>query len=229
MTSLKVQLNIQIPAGPTVQSTRTVVVDKYESFNLSLPPNTDGDASAGIDRMPKASEGPINLLLVQSNIYPKGADAGDIKLTVGTTPIADKPLHEPLFLSGAQVISALGEIAQISFINTYKPTKPAEKDAAAQKETEAKAALDTAKTGEASAQQTLEQAEGAEAKAGAEEALKQATAKVAEAEEALKQATDGVTAAIAAVEKEIVEHTAQLSILIGREAAADSPAPPAEG
>ncbi|MGC1528291.1 MAG: hypothetical protein WA783_19755 [Phormidesmis sp.] len=229
MTNLKVQLSVQIPAGPTVQSTRTVAVDKYESFNLSLPPNMDGDSSAGIDRMPKSSEGPISLLMVQSSIYPTGGDAGEIKLTLGTTPIADKSLHEPLFLSGAQVISALGEIAQISFVNTYKPTKPAEKDAAAQKEAEAKAALESAKTEETSAQQRVEEADSAEAKAGAAEALTAATTKVTEAEEALKAATDEVTKAIAAVEKEIAEHTAQLSILIGREAPTEPPAPPTDG
>lgn len=224
MTNLKVQLSVQIPSGPTVQSTRTVAVDKYESFNLSLPPNMDGDSSAGIDRMPKASEGPISLLLVQSSIYPTGGEAGEIKLTLGATPIADKSLHEPLFLSGAQVISALGEIAQISFVNTYKPTEPAVKDAAAQKEAEAKTALETAKTEEESAKKNVEEAEGAEEKAGAEEALKTATEEVTKAEKALKEANDDVTKAVAAVEIEIAEHTAQLSILIGREAPAETPA-----
>ena len=228
MTNLKVQLSVQIPAGPTVQSTRTVAVDKYESFNLSLPPNMDGDSSAGVDRMPKASEGPISLLMVQSSIYPTGGDAGEIKITLGTTPIADKSLHEPLFLSGAQVISALGEIAQISFVNTYKPTEPAKKDEAVQKEDAAKVTLESAKTEEESAKQKVEEAEGAEEKAGAEEALKTAAEKVAEAEKALKEANDEVTKAIAAVEAEIAEHTAQLSILIGREAPAGTPAPPAE-
>ena len=218
MTNLKVQLSVQIPAGPTVQSTRTVAVDKYESFNLSLPPNMDGDSSAGIDRMPKSSEGPISLLMVQSSIYPTGGDAGEIKLTLGTTPIADKSLHEPLFLSGAQVISALGEIAQISFVNTYKPTKPAKKDAAAQKEAEAKVTLESAKTEEDVSEAKGRGGRRCGGKGWCGRSPKNGYEKVTEAEKALKEATDEVTKAIAAVEKEIAEHTAQLSILIGREA-----------
>ncbi|MEM9214097.1 MAG: hypothetical protein AAGD25_07085 [Cyanobacteria bacterium P01_F01_bin.150] len=233
MTTLKVQLSIQVPSGPTVQSTRTVEVDKYETFDLSIPPNSAGTAAAGIDRMPKPEEGPIKLLLIQSNIYPKGEGTGEIKLTVEATPILDKPLHEPLFLLGPEVIASLresnnddnnGEISKISFVNTYQPTEPDNKKQAEDKVIEVNNTLVEAKNvkkQKEEAVQALKDSQDVGAKATAEEELKAANAEVTTAEEELKAANAEVTKAIAAVEKEIADHTAQLSIFIGRDAPAD--------
>ena len=227
MTNLKVQLSVQIPSGPTLQSARTVEAASLEPFTLSIQPNKGGDASAGIDCMPKSSEGPIKLLMVQSNIYPVGEDA--IKMTVENTPITAKPLHEPLLLLGAEMIASLGEnIAKISFVNTYQLSKPTEKDIAVKNEAGAKEALEAAKTKETTAIQTVENAKGTEGEAGEKEALEVATTQLAEAEKALKAANDEAAKASVAVEKEIAEHTAQLSILIGREAPSKPPAPTAE-
>jgi hypothetical protein len=223
MTDLKVLLSVQVPNGSIFQSTRTVVVAAYEPFTLSIPPNKDGDASAGIDRMSKSSEGPVKLLLIQSNIYPVGEEAGEIKLTIDSTPITDKPLHEPVFYLGAEVIKAIGTIEEISFVNTYKlGTALKKKEEAEAEEIKAKEAFETAKEEEKTAKTAVEAAEGVAAKAEAEEKLKAATAKATKAEEALKAATAAVVKATADAvpEKEIADHTAQLSIVIGRDAPA---------
>jgi hypothetical protein len=222
MTDLKVQLSVQVPNGPIFQSTRTVAVNAYETFNVSIPPNEKGDAAAGVDRMATSEEGPVKLLLIQSNIYPVGKEAGEIILTIESTSITDKPLHEPVFHLGAKVIEAIGKIEKISFENTYKLENALKNEAdAVQKEVDAKDALKTKKDEEEAAKKAVEAATEAGAKAEAEEKLKKATAAVTEAEKALTAATTEVTKAIANLEQEKADHTAQLAIVIGR----DAPAP----
>jgi hypothetical protein len=239
MTDLKVQLSVQVPNGPIFQSTRTVVVAAYETFNVSIPPNEKGDAAAGIDRMSNPNgEGPVKLLLIQSNIYPVSKEAGEIKLKIETKDfsqdppvitavIEETPLYEPLVLMGTKVIEVIADgepIEKISFINTYKlGTALTKKEEAEAEEVKVKEALETAKEEEKAAKKVVEEATETGAKAEAEEKLKAATAKATKAEEALKAATAAVVKATADAvpEKEIADHTAQLSIVIGR----DAPAP----
>lgn len=227
MTDLKVQLSVQVPNGPTFQSSRTVAVTN-EIFNISIPPNKQGTAAAKVDSEPKPIEGLVKLLLIQSNIYPVGEEAGEIKLTIESTKITKIPLHEPVLYLGTKMIEAIGEIGAISFDNTYKlGTARDKRKKAEDDEKKAKAALEVAKAEEKAAKEALEKAQKTAEKAEAAEKLKAATDKVTKAEAEEKAATAAVTKATADAEpeKEIADHTAQLSIVIGREAPAEQETP----
>ncbi|MBD1848311.1 hypothetical protein H6F89_34185 [Cyanobacteria bacterium FACHB-63] len=197
------------------------------------------DAAAAVDSMAQTSEGPVKLLLIQSNIYPVGKEAGEIKLTIASTQtttastqtttdrLTDIPLHEPVLYLGTEMIKkVIGEIQKISFLNTYQLGKAKDKKTEAEtKEKEKKTALEKAKTEETKAKQAVENETDPGKKAAAQEALKNATAAVTKAEAEAKEATAELTKATADAdpEKEIADHTVQLSILIGRDASAVPP------
>jgi len=128
MTDVSVKLNVQVPGGPTIQSSRTVAVDTYEKIDVTLPPSkTAGKASEiTIPILKKEGSTEIKLLLVEASFYSgektiEGQDWAIQYKLVGTPGVVveGKNLVEPMILLGGEVIKALGSFDAITITSTY--------------------------------------------------------------------------------------------------------------
>jgi hypothetical protein len=123
MTDLNVRLSVQIPAGPTIQSSRTVTVGAHRKIDFSLPPGNGTQAGMEIKFLPDQSDaGKINLLLIQSSFYANEKEGGDLLFSIGDK-IQKKKLTEPLLLLGSEIIDVLAPPQTITFFNTYPSSK----------------------------------------------------------------------------------------------------------
>jgi hypothetical protein len=120
MTDVTVRLSVQVPGGPTIQSTRVVAVDAYEQIDVALPPKDSKDATVAIDVL--GVKGKVKLLLVQNSLA--GKDGGAITWSLGDA-VKDRNLTEPQLFLGSDAIDALGldGAKKITFKNTYPATE----------------------------------------------------------------------------------------------------------
>jgi hypothetical protein len=97
-----------VASGPTIKSSRTVVVDAYDKISVTVP---DGSSDLEVDIAPGAA-GTVKLLLVTSSTYGE-----DLTYKVNADA-ADHPLDEPHVLTGAGAVALLdAAAAKLTFAN----------------------------------------------------------------------------------------------------------------
>jgi hypothetical protein len=124
MTDVSVKLSVQVPGGPTIQSSRTVAVDTYEKIDVTLPPSKTAGKPSEITIPILKKEGltELKLLLIEASFYSDEKTIDEkkwaIQYKIGEEKTG-KNLVEPMILLGSEVIKALGNFDAITITSTY--------------------------------------------------------------------------------------------------------------
>ena len=91
-------LGADVASGPTVKDSRTLTVDAYDKFSVTIP---DGTANMDVELQPGGT-GSVRLLIIKSNLY---GDALKYTVNTGTT---DHVLDQPHVLIGTGAVGLYG-------------------------------------------------------------------------------------------------------------------------
>ena len=106
-----------VASGPTIKSSRTVVVDAYDKISVTVP---DGTSDLEVELQPGGA-GSIRLLIVKSNVYGDG-----LTYTINADS-TDHVLDEPHVLLGTGSVALYGaEPTKLVFDNALGTGEDAE-------------------------------------------------------------------------------------------------------
>ncbi len=120
MTDISVKLTVQIPGGPTIQTSQTLGVEAYESYDVSLPP----ESTVQLTVLPADVKGKVKLFLVQSSLYSQTTGTDKITYSIDGK-ITDRELDAPQLFLGTGTIDDLGPPQKVTFKNAYKKSQSA--------------------------------------------------------------------------------------------------------
>lgn len=110
-------LGADVASGPTVKDSRTLTVDAYDKFSVTIP---DGTANMDVELQPGGT-GSVRLLIIKSNLY---GDALKYTVNTGTT---DHVLDQPHVLIGTGAVGLYGaEPTKLVFDNALGAGKDAQ-------------------------------------------------------------------------------------------------------
>lgn len=113
MPEVSCELKVQVAGGPQISASQTLMVEAYDSIQVTVKAGTTGKE---VDVQPGIAKGQVKLLLIRSNQY----DPAKLLYKLGTAPGAKEViLDAPQLLIGSGAIGLLDPAPQkLFFSNT---------------------------------------------------------------------------------------------------------------